>query len=62
MAFQWRSGGGEALELGRLLMPCATAFVSLITSLPELVEPYEGVNDAGATLRRFAIINTDTQV
>jgi hypothetical protein len=36
--------------------------VRLITLLPELVESYESVNDAGATVRRYTIINTDTEV
>eukprot|EP00884_Botryococcus_braunii_P019216 jgi/Botrbrau1/5979/Bobra.104_1s0010.1 len=40
-------GSSGKLELDRLLMPCATKFVDLITSLPELVEAYEGVNDDG---------------
>jgi hypothetical protein len=53
---------GTTLQLARLLLPCARDFVRLITLLPELVEPYESVNDDGATVRRYTIINTDTEV
>ena len=37
-------------------------FVSLITCLPEFLEPYQSVNADGATVRRYAIINPDNQV
>ena len=37
-------------------------FVALITSLPEVLEPYQSVNADGATVRRYAIINSDNQV
>ncbi len=37
-------------------------FVSLISYIPELVEPYEGTNADGATVRRFAIVNADQEV
>lgn len=37
-------------------------FVALITFFPELLERYEGVNQDGATVRRVAIINDETEV
>jgi hypothetical protein len=37
-------------------------FAALLTSIPELVEAYEGADAAGATTRRYAIINEDKQV
>ena len=37
-------------------------FVSLITSLPKFLEPYQSVSADGATVRRYAIINPDNQV
>jgi hypothetical protein len=37
-------------------------FAALLTAIPELVEAYEGANAAGATVRRYAIINEDNQV
>lgn len=37
-------------------------FVALITSLPEVLEPYQSVNADGATVRRYAILNSDNQV
>ena len=36
--------------------------MSLITCLPEFLEPYQSVNADGATVRRYAIINPDNQV
>lgn len=36
-------------------------FVSLITLLPTIVEPYQSVNTDGATVRRYTIINNDQQ-
>ena len=46
----------------RLLDAAAANFVSLLTSLPELVEAYQSTDTAGATVRRYAIINDDQQV
>lgn len=37
-------------------------FLSLITSMPEFLEPYQSVNADGATVRRYAIVNPDNQV
>lgn len=37
-------------------------FAALLASIPELVEAYEGTDAAGATTRRYAIINEDKQV
>lgn len=34
-------------------------FVSLLTLLPSIVEPYQSVNTDGATVRRYTIINND---
>lgn len=36
--------------------------IALLTSILELVEAYEGADAAGATTRRYAIINEDKQV
>lgn len=37
-------------------------FAALVSGIPELVEAYEGADAAGATVRRYAIINEDQQV
>ena len=37
-------------------------FVSLITLLPSIIEPYQSVNTDGATVRRFTIINNDHEL
>jgi len=49
----------SSLGLARLPALVATRFVDLITILPDCVEPYEGVDAAGGTVRRRAIIDTD---
>ena len=63
----WRdaaAGDGAAGGFGltALLDAASRDFVALVTSIPELVEAYEGADAAGATVRRYAIVNEDQQV
>lgn len=60
-----RSGGGavhgsqtDPLGLHAVLRHAEQQFVQLITSCPQFVEAYEGVDSNGATQRRYAIVDT----
>lgn len=57
-----RAAGSSSFGLASIFDYAASQFVTLITSVPELLERYEGVDEAGATVRRVAIINEDAQV
>ena len=48
--------------LASIFDAAAANYVSLLSSLPELVEAYQSTDTAGATVRRYAIINDDQQV
>ena len=56
------AGRADALHLSAVFEHLQQNFVPLITSIPELLEPYQSVNADGATIRRYAIVNPDTQV
>ena len=56
------TGTTSDLNLAYILQDLQQHFVTLITSLPEFLEPYQSVNADGATLRRFAIVDPDNQV
>lgn len=56
------AGGPSSLQLDVIFRHLQQSFVPLITSMPELLEPYQSVNSDGATVRRYAIINPDNQV
>ena len=60
-AAAWHSGAAHGLNLLPIFQHLEQDFVSLITSLPEFLEPYQSVNADGATVRRYAIINPDNQ-
>lgn len=55
-------GKGNTLHLSAIFEHLQQNFVPLITSIPELLEPYQSVNADGATIRRYAIVNPDNQV
>lgn len=57
-----RAAGSTSFGLASIFDHAAAQFVTLITCVPELLERYEGVDEAGATVRRVAIINDDAQV
>ncbi|KAL3135703.1 hypothetical protein ABBQ38_006174 [Trebouxia sp. C0009 RCD-2024] len=57
-----QAGVAHSLHLMPLFQHLERDFVSLITCLPEFLEPYQSVNAGGATVRRYAIINPDNQV
>ena len=56
------AGSPHSLELDIVFKHLQQNFVSLIVSIPELLEPYQSVNADGATVRRYAILNPDTQI
>lgn len=56
------TGATHGLNLIPIFQHLEEHFVSLITCLPEFLEPYQSVNADGATVRRYAIINPDNQV
>lgn len=58
----WLSGAAHHLNLLPIFQHLEQDFVSLITSLPEFLEPYQSINADGATVRRYAIVNPDNQV
>ena len=56
------TGASSSLNLACIFQHLQRDFVPLITALPEFLEPYQSVNADGATLRRYAIVNSDNQV
>lgn len=54
--------GDSSQSLRTIFEQASSDFVRLITSLPDLLERYEGVSEDGATVRRIAILNDDTEV
>lgn len=54
--------GQNGLQLASIFEDATENFVSLITLLPSVIEPYQSVNADGATVRRYTIINTDHEV
>ena len=63
-AIEWRvpQPADNATCVLHLHQAASQNFAALLTSIPELVEAYEGADAAGATTRRYAIINEDKQV
>ena len=61
-AAEWCTGVCNDLNLLPVFQHLEQDFVSLLTCLPELLEPYQSVNADGATVRRYAIINPDNWV
>lgn len=53
------NAGKSGLQLGTIFTYVQQSFVSLITLLPAIIEPYQSVNTDGATVRRYTIINND---
>ena len=56
------TGANSGLNLVCIFHCLQRDFVTLITSLPQFLEPYQSVNADGATLRRYAIVNPNNQV
>ncbi|KAI8468280.1 MAG: hypothetical protein J3K34DRAFT_459970 [Monoraphidium minutum] len=51
------AAAGPGFGLSEVLSTAARQFSALVGALPEFLEAYEGVDDAGATVRRFALIS-----
>ena len=55
----WDTG---CLQLASIFRDAQAEFLALVTSLPELVEAYESVDAAGASVRRYMINDPDSRL
>ena len=54
--------GSSVLQLASIFRDAQAEFLALVTSLPELVEAYESVDMAGASVRRYMINDPDSRL